>query len=83
MLQNGVCGLFHPFQDHIGNMRFAPDTGRVPDPLALLFRWIAPCRQPLLEPLLHDAPRFAEHHRDVFKGMQAVADKKWNHHNVP
>lgn len=70
------------FQNHFRKVRFAADAGGVPDEFAVFLRGISPRRLAAAHSLTDVFLRFAEQHRDVFVGMQAVADEERDHHEV-
>src|ERR1035437_1562588 len=74
--------LFDPFQNHVGDVRFAADGGRIPDEFGVFLRRIAPRRPAGGQALLDDPSRLAEQNRNVFLRVQPIADEKWHHHQV-
>ena len=81
-LGDARCGFADAFEDYVGEVRLAADAGGIPEKFALLLGRVAPGGLTFLEPLLDDAFGFAEHDRDVFKGMESVADEERDHDDV-
>src|SRR5271156_3186344 len=75
-------GLSNELQDDVGKVRFAADAGGVPDFFAVALGRVAPGWLALLHTIPHDALGQAQHHRDVFVRVQAVADEKGHHDNI-
>ena len=75
-------GFADALQDNFRHQRLAADAGGVPNAFAFVLGWVAPGRLAQLQPLPHDGPGRAQHHRNVFKGMQAVADEERDHNHV-
>src|SRR4029077_9934971 len=74
--------LLYPFDDDLGDLRCGSDGGRVPDEFPFSFGWISPGRLAGGEALLDGAFGFTEQHGNILPRMHAVADEKWNHHDV-
>ena len=75
-------GFADAVEDDVGNMGFIADAAGVPEEFAFFLRGIAPCGLAFLKAFLHDALGFAEHDRDVFIGVEPIADEKRNHDDV-
>ena len=69
------------FKDHVGDVRFRADGGRVPDKFAVSRGRVAPGRLAAVEAVANNFSRLAEHHGNVLEGMQAVADEERDHNN--
>src|SRR5881296_865006 len=68
--------LAHPFQNHVGEGWFVADAGGVPDSFAAFFGRVTPGGLAALVALLDHPRRGAQHHGDLFVGVQPVADKE-------
>src|SRR5688500_9283495 len=75
-------GFADAFEDDVWEVGFAADAGGVPDKLAFFFGGVAPGGLTFCKTPLDDAFRFAEHDRDVFVRMEAVADEEGDNDDV-
>ena len=78
-----LCGFAHAFQDYFGQHGFSADAGGEPNQLSVFLRWISPGRLVALQPLLNQPLRFAQQYRYILLHVQAFADEKRHHHNIP
>src|SRR5437867_10438656 len=72
-------GFVHAFQDDVHYAPFIADAGRIPDTFAALLGRVAPRGLATAVALLDHLFGFAQHDRDLFVGMQSVADEERDH----
>src|SRR5689334_17903723 len=82
MRGHGPCDFAHSLKNHIDDVRFVADGGRIPHEFVVLLSWIEPGRLAAFEPLANLLRGFTKHRWNVFVGMQAVADEERYDDNV-